>query len=244
MERDRLARGFDFTLVAQRNGGPAKARNTGAARARGDLLVFTDDDCLPQADWLTRMAAAHRRTPEAALGGRCVNALAGNPYSSASQMLVDYLYAYDDGRPGGARFFTSNNFAVPAASFTALGGFDTRFPTAAGEDRDFCARWRHAGQALLHVPDAVVAHAHELDLQRFWIQHRNYGRAAYQFHRIRAERLQEPFRVEPLGFYLGLLRYPWRRVAVSRALPLSALLFLSQLANARGFLLERRHLSV
>jgi GT2 family glycosyltransferase len=240
MERGQLDCGASFTLVRQENGGPASARNTGARLAQGSLLVFTDDDCEPDEDWLTRVAAANRRAPEAALGGRCINGLADNSYSTASQMLIDYLYAYDGCGPEGARFFTSNNFAVPAASFAALGGFDTRFPKAAGEDRDFCERWRHAGKALLYVPDAVILHSHDLGLRRFWIQHRNYGRAAYRFHRGRAERLQQPLRVEPLRFYFGLISFPWGRASPPRALALSVLLFLSQLANAYGFFLERQ----
>jgi hypothetical protein len=122
MERGQLDCGASFTLVRQENGGPASARNTGARLAQGSLLVFTDDDCEPDEDWLTRVAAANRRAPEAALGGRCINGLADNSYSTASQMLIDYLYAYDGCGPEGARFFTSNNFAVPAASFAALGG--------------------------------------------------------------------------------------------------------------------------
>lgn len=38
---------FDVTLIKQPNAGPATARNTGAARASGQFLVFTDDDCMP-----------------------------------------------------------------------------------------------------------------------------------------------------------------------------------------------------
>ena len=41
----------------------AAARNAGAARARGDLLAFTDDDCRPRPDWLRRLARAMRPSP-------------------------------------------------------------------------------------------------------------------------------------------------------------------------------------
>jgi len=36
-----------------------------------------------------------------------------------------------------------------------------------GEDRDFCARWRAQGYAMDYVPDAVIHHAHELNLRRY-----------------------------------------------------------------------------
>src|SRR5689334_3533804 len=40
----------------QSNGGPAAARNTGAARATGENLAFTDDDCAPESGWLHQFA--------------------------------------------------------------------------------------------------------------------------------------------------------------------------------------------
>ena len=46
--RDRL----ELVLLSQANSGPAAARNTGAAQAKGKFLAFTDDDCTPAPDWL------------------------------------------------------------------------------------------------------------------------------------------------------------------------------------------------
>lgn len=43
---------LNLRLLRQENGGPAKARNTGAAAARGRHLAFTDDDCRPEPNWL------------------------------------------------------------------------------------------------------------------------------------------------------------------------------------------------
>src|SRR5262249_30529626 len=107
------ARGsLDVTLVHAEHGGPAAARNAGAARAKGELLCFTDDDCAPAPGWLTAFAARFRASPDAMLGGHTVNALADNVYSETSQLLVDYLYEYYNADPANARFFTSNNMAM------------------------------------------------------------------------------------------------------------------------------------
>jgi len=232
--RDRLA----VDLIQQPHAGPAAARNTGAQRARGDLLVFTDDDCTPDPGWLRALASAHLETPNAALGGFTVNALAGNVYSEASQLLIDYLYACFNADPTSARFVTSNNFAVPSEAFREIGGFSTDFPLAAGEDRELCDRWVAKGQSIRYVPGARVEHHHGLTPRRFLRQHFGYGRGAFQFRRARAQRGAST-RVEPLRFYVDLLRYPFSRLHPRRAFMTSGLFFVSQAANAAGYFWER-----
>ncbi|MFL6230757.1 MAG: glycosyltransferase [Pyrinomonadaceae bacterium] len=240
---------LDLKLLAQANAGPAAARNRGARAARGEFLIFTDDDCLPAQDYLRALAARLCAAPAALVGGRTVNALAGNPYSATSQLIIDVVYDYyngdgagDDGgartRDGGARaarFFASNNFAVGAAQFHAAGGFDERFRCS--EDRDFCDRWLARGGEMTYAPEAVVQHAHALDAGSLWRQHFGYGRGARRFHRGRAARGGRAFKPDP-AFYTRLLSAAVRQPRVSRALALTTLLAWAQAANAAGFFYE------
>jgi len=226
---------FDVMLLTQTHAGPAMARNTGAARARGEILAFTDDDCEPAVDWLRRLAKRFTATPDCAIGGRALNGLPDNPFSTASQMLIDYLYDYYNSVPHRARFFASNNLALPADLFRAIEGFDTNFPHAAGEDREFCDRWLHHGYGMVYAPEVVVRHSHFLKFQTFCKQHLNYGRAALYFHKLRAERGQGHIKVEPLRFYLNLLRYPFIDLRTGRTKLLAMLLLLSQAVNTAGF---------
>jgi len=83
--RDQL----DITLLTQDNAGPAAARNTGAAQAKGQFIAFTDDDCQPDANWLKNLAACFKENPDAAIGGKTINQLPKNSYSTASQLLID-----------------------------------------------------------------------------------------------------------------------------------------------------------
>jgi GT2 family glycosyltransferase len=232
--RDRL----DVTLLQQSHAGPAAARNLGAAHAGGTFLAFTDDDCRPAADWLRALARSVARDPECMIGGRTFNALPDNAFSSASQLLIDYLCSYYNADSRHARFLTSNNLAVRADRFRAVGGFDTAFGAAAGEDREFCDRWLSHGYRVMYDPSSNVYHAHVLTFRGFWRQHFGYGRAAFHFHRIRARRADD-VNVEPLGFYLDLLRYPFSHARGAYALTLASLFMWAQAANVAGFFWEK-----
>jgi cellulose synthase/poly-beta-1,6-N-acetylglucosamine synthase-like glycosyltransferase len=235
---ERAGSTFRVTLVEQPHAGPATARNAGAAQARADFLAFTDDDCQPAANWLSELSARLIDHPYHIVGGRTLNAVTGNLFATASQLLVDCLYEQHRRRSTNTGFFTSNNLAVARGAFQALGGFDETFPLAAGEDRELCDRWLGRGGRLVFAPGAIVHHTHALTLRGFWRQQRNYGRGAYHFHRVRARARQGPVRLESRSFYLDLLRYPLGRFPILRALPLMALMTLSQVAIATGFFAE------
>ncbi len=227
---------LDVKLHSQKNAGPAVARNFGAARARGEFLAFTDDDCEPGPLWLRAFASSFERTPGRIVGGRTLNALPRNPYAETSQTIIEVVYAHFNADPDGARFFASNNFAAPAARFRELRGFDETFRTS--EDREICDRWLSKGFRLAYAPEAVVRHAHPLTLRTLWQQHFGYGRGAWRFHAARAARGQGPFKPDR-DFYLKLLRAHATRAPKTRAAQLTALLLWSQLANTAGFFYER-----
>jgi glycosyltransferase involved in cell wall biosynthesis len=112
---------FAVSLLRQPRGGPSGARNAGAAIAKGEFLAFTADDCVPAADWLRTLAARFAVRPDCAFGGKIINAVPGNSFSTASHLLIMYLYGYYNTLPEAARFFTPNNLAVPAGRFQSRG---------------------------------------------------------------------------------------------------------------------------
>ena len=230
---------LNWRLQRQERSGPATARNLGALTARGENLAFTDDDCAPSPEWLVELQKSLAMHPGSLIGGRVVNTLAGNWCSSASQLLIDYLYAsYTEN--GAPRFFASNNIVLSQRAFADVGGFDESFPLAAAEDRDFCARWTRDGGSMVYAPSAIVRHAHSLTIPEFARQHFRYGRGAYQFRQRIVRRGGQGPRMEPLSFYLGLLSYPLaaKSGVGAGSLRISLLFLLSQAANAAGFLRE------
>jgi len=231
---------LNVVLLTQAHAGPAQARNTGAQFAKGAFLAFTDDDCMPAQDWLHALAARFTATPQDAIGGRTLNARPENPFSTASQMLIDYLYGYFNMDPNHASFFASNNFSVPTEQFRALGGFNTTFPLAAGEDRELCDRWLGHGLRMSYAPEALVYHGQALTFRSFWRQHFNYGRGAFRFYQMRARRRrQNRIALEHRSFYWGILCYPFSQVQGGQAFLLALLIAASQGATATGLLWEK-----
>ncbi len=140
----RFANDLQVQLVLTSHAGPAAARNAGAAVAKGRYLAFTDDDCRPTAGWLRALRSRLDLDPDVLVGGRTVNAVEQNPYSAASQCLIDHLFSYYNADPSDARLLTSNNLALAGGLFRSSEGFDERFPVAAAEDRELCDRLRRA----------------------------------------------------------------------------------------------------
>lgn len=230
---------LNILLIRQENQGPATARNAGVQEAKGDFIVFLDDDCEPQPDWLaTLYPKAQRNTIS---GGKIENKLVHNSFSETSQRLVSFLYSEWKDTPW--YFFTSNNFMVHRQTFLQAGGFDENFPTSAGEDREFCARWIHLGNQMEYVPTAIVNHAHDLKLRSFWKMHSKYGGAAYLFGG-KIKRLGVDALKPRISFYMHLFGFvlQQKELGFKRAVSISFLIFVSQLATLFGLMKEKfRH---
>jgi glycosyltransferase involved in cell wall biosynthesis len=126
--------------------GPAGARNAGWRSARGEIIAFTDDDCIPGPGWLTAGLAAFSPNADAATG-RVVVPLPAEPTD----------YQRNESGLEGARFVTANCF-VRREALEAVGGFDERFTAAWREDSDLHFSLLRAGRRIATAPGAIVVH--------------------------------------------------------------------------------------
>jgi glycosyltransferase involved in cell wall biosynthesis len=229
---------FELRIIRQDNAGPAAARNLGAQQARGEILAFTDDDCLPQPTWLSTLTREISSHPEALVGSLTFNGLPDNNWSSASQLIIDLVYDYFNRDPENAYFLASNNLSCRRELFLTLGGFDTAFPRAGAEDRDFCDRWRMTKRPIRLTGEPLIEHRHAQTFRKFIDLHYRYGRGAYLYQVKRKERASGTM-AEDIGFHRSLIvsvpRHLRGRRFTSGCVFLAGLFFW-QAANALGFL--------
>jgi GT2 family glycosyltransferase len=126
--------------------GPAANRNNGAKQALGEWLIFTDDDCLPDAACLYGYWNAARKSRAQVLEGRTS--------AIGARTRVDMECPVNE--TGG--YLWSCNMAIQKDLFSELDGFDTNFPGPAMEDVDLRTRLLKAGKEIQFVPAALVFH--------------------------------------------------------------------------------------
>lgn len=210
--------------------GPAAARNAGVRAANGEIVCFTDDDCEPEPEWAERLRGALAEGADA-VGGSTVSGRRGDSFSDATNVITNHLQRPHE-REQRIVFTPSNNLASRRELLLEL-PFDESYPSASGEDRDWCARLLTAGGRIVLVPEAVVRHVPSTGLGNYWRQHVRYGRGAYRL----ARRRDPGPRLEPPSFYLRLVRRGF-----SRGIRCGLLIVLAQLATAVGFLREAHSL--
>jgi GT2 family glycosyltransferase len=127
--------------------GPAAARNRGWQAADGDVIAFTDDDCIPAADWLEVGSAPFADSTVHGISGRIIV-----PVPSAPTDYERTVAGLEHGP------FATANCLYRRSVLSMVGGFDERFTVAWREDTDLEFALRAQGYRLVRQPAAIVVH--------------------------------------------------------------------------------------
>lgn len=171
-----IAHAFPFVrYIRQEHAGLSVARNRGAHEATGEILAYTDDDCIPDDDWLLRLSTAYDDPAWVAAGGPNIPPPARNTVESvvaAAPGAPTHVLLKDEE----AEHLPGCNFSVRKDALQRIGGFHADFTTA-GDDVDICWRLRAAKGKLRFVPSAMVWHHRRFTVRGYLRQQSGYGTA-------------------------------------------------------------------
>jgi GT2 family glycosyltransferase len=149
---------YPVTLVRQENAGPAAARNNGAQRATGDLLVFLDSDCEVGPGWLDNLVkffddsdVVAALCPLAASTDGIVPRIVQSEIEERYEMLREANREID--------FIASAACAVRRDAFREVGGFNEYF--RANEDVELAYQLKARGGKIAFADNAPARHAHQ-----------------------------------------------------------------------------------
>jgi len=151
------------------------ARNQGASRARGGILLFLDDDMTVRADFVRRHLEGQREWPGALVVGGIVlpDAMLTRPFGRFRRSLENAGLPQARGLVAARNFCAAGNMSIPAATFRALGGFDPLLSSS--EDQDLALRHTAAGGRIAYLPEAVAVHRDSANEIRSYCRRTEWG---------------------------------------------------------------------
>jgi glycosyltransferase involved in cell wall biosynthesis len=162
-------------IISQPNKGLSVARNVGANAATGEIVAYTDSDCVADPDWLAYLVAKMETAQLMACGGP--------NFPPPENSLVPAAVAVSPGGPTHvllsddvAEHIAGCNMAFRRDVLLRMGAFDPVY-RAAGDDVDICWRFQDAGYTIGFSPAAVVWHFRRNTVKAYIGQQRGYGKA-------------------------------------------------------------------
>ncbi|MBI4689282.1 MAG: glycosyltransferase [Nitrospirae bacterium] len=163
---------FPVKYIWQPNKGPAATRNHGAKEAVGDIILFTDSDCVPNRNWIEEMVKP--------FGSLDVVAVKGAYKTNQKSLTARFAQAEFEERfemlkkAESIDMVDTYSAAFKRDIFRKMDGFDESFPVANNEDTDLSYKLSSAGCKMVFNPNAIVFHLRHPDTvrkymrQKFW----------------------------------------------------------------------------
>ena len=186
-ETAEISRQYAVNVVTEPRRGPARARNRGIGASHGDVVAFTDADCLVTRQWIREIVKPLANPDVGAVAGEILPfppRTAAERHAARIRHLSPERYLRRPIFP----FAVTANLAFRREVFGRVGLFDPMCPRG-GESTDFCTRYfRETGLRLELAPRAIVFHRNRQTARDLFAQHIGYGRGhAFLYWKYRDE---------------------------------------------------------
>ena len=219
---EEIVSNYTVKLIRKEQGGVSSARNTGIEQSTGEILAFTDGDCIADRNWLKRLVVHFEDEEVGGVGGRVIFLTMD---SLTTAISIEYEERFEK-RGENTQSIACINAAFRRRVFEEVGGFKRILgEDVGGEDIEFSYRVKEAGYRLVYEPHAKVSHDHMTMASAF--MKRNYRNAVVsvqnfiEYRRAFADSFFNPGLIlQPLVFlmliisgflsiFFTVLRYPF-----------------------------------
>lgn len=165
--------------------GPAASRNKGITLSKGDIVAFTDSDCMPHPDWIEKGIERFFSEPSIGVVGGEIVTYFENPEKPTMVELFDRNYFKQRELIKDRHFSATANLFVRREVFARAGLFDISFSLCACEDREWGERAHAMGVRLIFADNAVVAHPCRRTLSQMASRNAEFAIGNYQYEMLR-----------------------------------------------------------
>lgn len=198
----------------EQNGGPAKARNLGIKESKGEIIFFTDDDCVVPPNWMATLLDGYRRHPDVAgVGGwrevtsrktgfieKCESAIDkkfGAGILNAEIKTNLYFFPYISAEPA--------NLSYKKSILKECGGFDENLRSDRRTAKEFNIKALARGHLFLHLP-LTVKRIKKYGLKDLFYQYSAEGRDLFYLYKKYPKLIKDGYG-NFLNIFVGLLAY-------------------------------------
>jgi len=175
-----------ITILQEAKRGPAAARNRGASRAQGEIVAFTDADCIVERNWLEKIVQPLKNHDIGFVGGRILARDTDNFIAKFGEKIHDHEQAITMYQPP---YIITMNSALRLSVFQEVGLFNERLLRS--EDVDLAYRIQQQGYTFVYQPAAIIYHKNETTLYGLFAEGFLHGRYAPPLYHIHASFLQQ-----------------------------------------------------